>query len=98
MVGSHSVNGVSKLHSELVKTVLFPDYAALWPGKFNNKTNGITPRRWLLKSNRGLAGLITEAIGETWITDLDDLRRLEPLAEDAAFQEKFMVISAVSMP
>lgn len=92
VVGSHSVNGVSKLHSELVKTALFPDYAALWPGKFNNKTNGITPRRWLLKSNRGLSGLISEAIGETWITDLDDLRRLEPLAEDAAFQEKFMAV------
>ena len=92
VVGSHSINGVSKLHSELVKTVLFPDYAALWPGKFNNKTNGITPRRWLLKSNRGLAGLISEAIGEDWITDLDDLRRLEPLAEDAAFQEKFMAV------
>jgi starch phosphorylase len=92
VVGSHSTNGVSKLHSDLVKTVLFPDYAALWPGKFNNKTNGITPRRWLLKSNRGLAGLISEAIGEGWITDLDDLRRLEPLAEDAAFQEKFMAV------
>jgi glycogen phosphorylase len=92
VVGSHSVNGVSKLHSELVKTRLFPDYAALWPGKFNNKTNGITPRRWLLKSNPGLAGLITEAIGEAWITDLDELKRLEPLAEDAVFQEKFMAV------
>jgi len=90
VVGSHSVNGVSKLHSELVKTVLFPDYAALWPGKFNNKTNGITPRRWLLKSNPGLAALITEAIGDAWITDLDELKRLEPLADDAAFQERFM--------
>ena len=92
VVGSHSVNGVSKLHSELVKTVLFPDYAALWPGKFNNKTNGITPRRWLYKANPGLAGLITEAIGETWITDLDELQKLVPLAEDAAFRERFAAV------
>ena len=89
VVGSHSVNGVSKLHSELVKKVLFPDYAALWPGKFNNKTNGITPRRWLYKANPGLAGLITEAIGEDWITDLDQLQRLAPLAEDPSFRERF---------
>ncbi|KHK02041.1 Glycogen phosphorylase [Desulfovibrio sp. TomC] len=92
VVGSHSVNGVSKLHSELVKKVLFPDYAALWPGKFNNKTNGVTPRRWLYKANPGLAGLITEAIGEAWITDLDQLQRLEPLAEDAAFRESFAAV------
>ncbi|HWQ08748.1 MAG TPA: glycogen/starch/alpha-glucan phosphorylase, partial [Holophaga sp.] len=92
VVGSHSVNGVSRLHSELVKKVLFPDYAALWPGRFNNKTNGITPRRWLYKANRGLAGLITEAIGEAWITDLDELQKLVPLAEDAAFREKFMAV------
>jgi len=92
VVGSHSVNGVSKLHSELVKKVLFPDYAALWPGKFNNKTNGITPRRWLYKANPGLAALITEAIGDSWITDLDQLERLVPLAGDAAFREKFMAV------
>ena len=92
VVGSHSVNGVSKLHSELVKKVLFPDYAALWPGKFNNKTNGVTPRRWLYKANPGLAGLITEAIGEDWITDLDQLQRLEPLADDAAFRESFAAV------
>ncbi len=92
VVGSHSVNGVSKLHSELVKTVLFPDYAALWPGKFNNKTNGITPRRWLHKANKRLAGLINEVIGESWITDLDQLEQLVPMAGDAAFQEKFMAV------
>ncbi len=92
VVGSHSVNGVSKLHSELVKKVLFPDYAALWPGKFNNKTNGITPRRWLYKANPGLSGLITEAIGDGWIMDLDQLEKLVPLADDAAFQEKFMAV------
>jgi len=93
VLGSHSVNGVSKLHSELVKKVLFPDYAALWPGKFNNKTNGITPRRWLYKANPGLAALITEALGDDrWVTDLDQLQNLVPLAEDAAFQEKFMAV------
>ena len=87
VVGSHSVNGVSALHSELVKTRLFPDYHDMWPKKFNNKTNGITPRRWLYKSNPGLAGLITQALGEGWITDLDQLRRLEPLASDPAFAD-----------
>ena len=92
VVGSHSVNGVSRLHSELVKKVLFPDYAALWPGRFNNKTNGITPRRWLYKSNCGLSALITEAIGDAWITDLDELQKLVPLADDAAFQRKFMAV------
>jgi starch phosphorylase len=92
VVGSHSVNGVSKLHSELVKKVLFPDYAALWPGKFNNKTNGVTPRRWLYKANPGLAGLITEAIGEAWVTDLDELQKLAPLAGDAAFRARFAAV------
>lgn len=92
VVGSHSVNGVSRLHSELVKKVLFPDYAALWPGKFNNKTNGITPRRWLHKANPGLSALITEAIGDAWVKDLDRLEELVPLAEDAAFRQKFMAV------
>ncbi|MFU2210605.1 glycogen/starch/alpha-glucan phosphorylase [Solidesulfovibrio sp. C21] len=96
VVGSHSVNGVSKLHSELVKTRLFPDYAALWPGKFNNKTNGITPRRWLYKANPGLAALITEAIGDAWIMDLDKLQNLVPLADDAAFQQKFLAVKRAS--
>lgn len=90
VVGSHSVNGVSALHSELVKTRLFPDYHALWPHKFNNKTNGVTPRRWLYKANQPLTGLISEHIGRDWITNLDDLRRLEPLADDPAFAEKFL--------
>jgi len=90
VVGSHSVNGVSKLHSSLITTRLFPDYFELWPEKFNNKTNGVTPRRWLLSANPELSGLITEAVGPKWITDLEALRGLEKFADDAAFRKKFM--------
>jgi starch phosphorylase len=89
IVGSSSVNGVAKLHTELLKTKVLKDFAELWPAKFNNKTNGITPRRWLLNSNPALAHLITESIGDQWITDLDQLHRLEPLAEDATFRQRF---------
>ncbi len=89
IVGSHSVNGVAALHTHLLKTRLFRDFDEFFPGRFNNKTNGITPRRWLLKCNTGLAGVISSAIGEGWVTDLDQLRRLEPLADDAEFQKKF---------
>ena len=88
ILGSHSVNGVAKLHSELIKTRLVPDFHAIFPERFNNKTNGVTPRRWLLKANPPLAALITDAIGDSWITHLDDLRALAPLAEDASFQEQ----------
>ncbi len=89
IVGSHSVNGVAKLHSDLVTTDLVPDFFELWPEKFNNKTNGVTPRRWLLKANPGLAGLISATIGDRWITNLDELRGLEPYAHDSAFQQAF---------
>ncbi len=89
IVGSHAVNGVSKLHSDLIKTSLVPEFAQLWPEKFSNKTNGVAPRRWLLKANPGLSKLLTETIGEKWIVDLDELRRLEGFAADAAFQAKF---------
>lgn len=92
IVGSHSVNGVSRLHSELVKTSLVPDFYALWPERFNNKTNGITQRRWLLQANPALAGLITETLGEAWITHLEALRELESQAQDAAFQQAFMEV------
>ena len=92
IVGSHSINGVSALHSELVKSVLVPDFAEMWPERFNNKTNGVTPRRWLLVANPGLAALINEAIGDAWITDLDRLRDLEPYAEDAEFRRRFMAV------
>ena len=74
IVGSHSINGVSALHSRLVQTTLAPDFYALWPERFNNKTNGVTPRRWLVQANPLLAGLITRTIGDTWITDLERLR------------------------
>jgi starch phosphorylase len=92
IVGSCSVNGVAKLHSELLRKVVLRDFADYWPEKFNNKTNGITPRRWLLKSNPALAGLITEVIGSGWITNLEELRKLEPLADDPDFQERFFAV------
>ena len=76
IAGSHSVNGVSALHSELIKSDLVPDFYQLWPEKFNNKTNGVTPRRWLLKANPGLASLITQTIGDGWVMDLDKLRQI----------------------
>jgi starch phosphorylase len=88
MHGSHSVNGVAALHSELVKTKLAPDFHRLHPERFNNKTNGVTPRRWLLHANRPLASLITRAIGDGWIRNLDELRRLELFDDDASFIEK----------
>jgi glycogen phosphorylase len=89
VVGSHSVNGVAALHTELLKTQLFTDFDRLWPDKFNNKTNGVTPRRWLLASNPELARAITEVIGPDWVTDGEELRKLEPLAEDAGFRRLF---------
>ncbi|MDR1893401.1 MAG: glycogen/starch/alpha-glucan phosphorylase [Spirochaetales bacterium] len=88
ILGSHSVNGVAEIHSRLVKEKLVPEFYALFPDRFNNKTNGITQRRWLLKANRPLAELITQAIGDKWITDLTELRRLDNLGGDAAFLEK----------
>ncbi|HVS37764.1 MAG TPA: glycogen/starch/alpha-glucan phosphorylase [Gemmataceae bacterium] len=92
VVGGHSVNGVAAIHSELVKKELFPDFYALFPQRFNNKTNGVTPRRWLLVANPGLAKLATEAVGDGWITDLDKLRGLEKLARDASFRERFLEV------
>jgi len=89
MVGCHSVNGVAALHTELVKTELAPDFAQFFPERFNNKTNGVTQRRWLLSANPGLARLLTEAVGESWITDLERLHAVEPLATDAGFLDRF---------
>jgi glycogen phosphorylase len=92
IVGSHSVSGVSALHSGLIRTTLAPDFAALWPERFNNKTNGVTPRRWLLQANPLLARLITKTIGDQWVTDLERLRALEPLAGYEPFLEEFRAI------
>jgi glycogen phosphorylase len=89
IVGSHSTNGVAKIHSELLRTMTVKDLAEMFPERFNNKTNGVTPRRWLHLSNPALSRAITEAIGDGWITDLSQLRKLEPLAADAAFSESF---------
>jgi glycogen phosphorylase len=90
IVGTHSTNGVAAIHSELLKTRTVADFAAMFPGRFNNKTNGVTPRRWLLLANPDLSALLTEAVGEGWVTDLTTLRQIAPLAEDAAFRERFL--------
>jgi starch phosphorylase len=89
IVGSHSTNGVAAIHSRLLRTTVVQDFADLFPERFNNKTNGVTPRRWLLLVTPDLAGLITEVIGDSWITDLSQLHHLLPLAEDAAFVTDF---------
>ena len=85
VVGSSSVNGVAELHTQILRSELFRDFNELWPEKFRNVTNGITPRRWLLKANPMLSQLITESIGDGWITNLDELRRLEKFSGNAAF-------------
>jgi starch phosphorylase len=89
IVGSFSVNGVAELHSRLLKEGLFHDFFELWPHKFNNKTNGVTQRRWLTMCNPGLSGLISEHIGDNWTTQLDQLRKLAPYADDAAFRQRW---------
>jgi starch phosphorylase len=89
IVGSHSVNGVAALHTELLKAGLFRDFYALWPEKFNNKTNGVTPRRWLAHCNSRLAELITATIGDGWVGDLDQLRQLTARADDRDFQQRW---------
>jgi starch phosphorylase len=86
VVGSHSTNGVAALHSELLKQRVVPDFAAMFPDRFNNKTNGVTQRRWLLLANPSLTEVITDAIGDSWITDLAQLDKLKPLAEDKSFR------------
>jgi len=85
VVGTSSVNGVAELHTEILKKTLFKDFYELWPEKFHNVTNGITPRRWLLKANPSLSQLISESIGDSWITHLDDLKKLEKFSGDANF-------------
>ncbi|MCP3871839.1 MAG: glycogen/starch/alpha-glucan phosphorylase [Desulfobacteraceae bacterium] len=92
IIGSHSVNGVAKVHSELVKTQLVPEFYSLYPDKFNNKTNGVTPRRWMVSCNPGLSNLICDAIGDRWISDLERLKELEAFVDDSSFLDQFMQI------
>jgi len=92
IVGSHAINGVSKLHSELIKSALVPDFAQLWPERFSNKTNGVAPRRWILKANPELSALLTRTVGEEWITDLERVRAIEKSAADSGFREEFRKI------
>jgi len=96
IVGTHSTNGVAKIHSELLRTTTVKDLAEMFPERFSNKTNGVTPRRWLLLANPPLADLITRHIGSAWITDLAQLRRLKPLADDAGFLDEFMQVKRES--
>jgi starch phosphorylase len=92
IAGSHAVNGVAALHSELVKTELVPDFHEFFPGRFSNKTNGVTPRRWLRHANPGLSAWVTERIGERWQRDLTALRALETFAGDPASQDEFRAV------
>jgi starch phosphorylase len=89
VVGTHSTNGVAKIHSDLLRTNVLSDFAEMYPQRFNNKTNGVTPRRWLLVCNPELSSLITQSIGDAWITDLNELRRLLPFADEAGFRDAF---------
>jgi starch phosphorylase len=92
IIGSHSVNGVSELHSSIIRSQFFKDFYQIFPERFNNKTNGITPRRWLRKSNPRLSDLITSAIGNKWVRNLYEMEKLEPFAKDRAFREKWRQI------
>jgi starch phosphorylase len=96
IIGSHKVNGVSELHTELIKKQLFADFNQFWPDKFINMTNGITQRRWLLLANPKLAQLISSRIGDSWTTHLDDLKKIIPLATDKEFQNKWQEIKHVN--
>jgi glycogen phosphorylase len=89
IVGSHSTNGVAAVHSRLLRTTTVKDLAEMFPERFSNKTNGVTPRRWLLEANPELSGAITEAIGDEWITDMSQLSRLKALSDDSGLQEAF---------
>jgi starch phosphorylase len=95
-VGSSVINGVAELHSELLKSDVLRDFYELWPEKFQNKTNGVTPRRWIALSNPRLSGIVTDAIGPDWITDLTRLRKLEPLAEDAGFRARWREVKRLN--
>ena len=96
IVGSHKVNGVSALHSELLVKTIFADFAAVWPQRFINLTNGITPRRWLAQANPGLSALLDRTLGGAWRLDLDQLKRVLPLADDSAFRREFLAVKHVN--
>jgi starch phosphorylase len=96
IAGSFSINGVAQLHTQLLQQGLFRDFYNLWPQKFNNKTNGVTPRRWLAGCNPELASLITETIGKEWVTDLSQLKKLEPYADNIEFRERWREIKQMA--
>src|SRR5512133_1168015 len=87
--GSSAINGVAALHTELLKQQVLPDWVEMFPERFHNVTNGVTPRRFIVLSNPGLTKLITESIGDKWTASLNELRKLEPCADDAPFREQF---------
>jgi starch phosphorylase len=89
VVGSHSTNGVAAIHSELLRTNVLKDFAEVFPDRFNNKTNGVTPRRWLMLANPFLARLLSDTVGAGWVTDMGRLRKLIPLADDSGFRDLF---------
>ena len=92
IVGSHKVNGVSALHSELLVQTIFSDFAAIWPERFTNMTNGVTPRRWLAQANPGLSALLDSRIGTAWRLQLNELKRITPLADSSDFRQAFMAV------
>jgi starch phosphorylase len=96
IVGSHKVNGVSKLHSDLLVQTIFADFAVLWPERFTNMTNGVTPRRWLSQANHGLSSLLDRQIGHGWRSDLDQLKKLAAMKDDPAVQSEFMDVKRVN--
>ncbi len=96
IVGSFSVNGVAELHSNLLRTGLFSDFAALYPERFNNKTNGVTQRRWMAHCNPGLKALLDDVVGPEWVTDMSRLERLVPLADDASFRARWDAVKAAN--
>ena len=96
VVGSHKVNGVAKLHSQLMQQTIFSDFAQMWPQRFTNVTNGIAVRRWLKQANPGLSQLLTEKLGSAWENDLEELERLKPAVEDPEFRRRFREIKRVN--
>ena len=95
IIGSHSINGVAALHTEILKSRVFKGFYSVWPEKFNNKTNGITQRRWLKLCNTELSSLITRTIGDKWTVDLFELKKLAPFADDPEFRKEWAAVKQV---